>query len=83
MKNHLKTVFVSTLLLASAVVPLVTCAGIPEPGLTLYGVVRQDLGGAHARLTTGDLELQTGQGRPRSRMASLVAETEIANHQRR
>jgi hypothetical protein len=32
-------------------------AGIPEPGLTLYGVVRQNIGGAHARLTTGTLEV--------------------------
>lgn len=32
-------------------------AGIPEPSLTLYGVVRQDLGGATARLTTGTLEV--------------------------
>lgn len=32
-------------------------AGIPEPGLTLYGVVRQNLGGSHARLTTGTLEI--------------------------
>ena len=30
-------------------------AGIPEPGLTLYGVVKNDLGGASVRLTTGTL----------------------------
>jgi len=29
--------------------------GIPEPGLTLYGVVKNDLGGASVRLTTGTL----------------------------
>ena len=29
--------------------------GIPEPGLTLYGVVKNDLGGASVRMTSGTL----------------------------
>jgi len=47
-------IFLSMSLFAGAVA---TPAGIPEPGLTLYGIVRQDLGGAHARITTGTLEV--------------------------
>jgi len=39
------------------VVGAVSHAGIPEPGLTLYGTVRQNLGGAHARLTTGTMNI--------------------------
>lgn len=29
--------------------------GIPEPGLTMYGVIRNDIGGAKARMTSGTL----------------------------
>ena len=30
-------------------------AGIPEPGLTLYGIVKNDLGGATIRVTEGTI----------------------------
>lgn len=30
--------------------------GIPEPGLTMYGVIKNDIGGAHVRMASGTLE---------------------------
>ncbi|NKB24666.1 MAG: hypothetical protein GKR87_09900 [Kiritimatiellae bacterium] len=30
-------------------------AGVPEPGLEMYGVIRNNLGGAHVRMTSGTL----------------------------
>lgn len=33
----------------------VGAAGIPEPGLTLYGLIRNDIGGATVRMTSGTL----------------------------
>ena len=45
------------LLSALLAAPSIRAAGIPEPGLTLYGAVRQNLGGAHALLTAGNINV--------------------------
>jgi len=47
--------FITVLLLTSVMLLSVAGEGIPEPGLTLYGVVKNDLGGATVRLTSGAL----------------------------
>ena len=52
-----RRVLVATVLytLAAGVSSRALGEGIPEPGLTMYGVVKNDIGGVHVRMTSGTL----------------------------
>lgn len=63
----------------SVAVLQVVCAGIPEPPVVLYGVVRQNLGGATIRRTTGTLTVTVAG--PSGPSVTLTTELKAINDQ--